>query len=319
MGSLRFKKIAANGGLVLLSLLVSPAFGSGQKTEENPFDSERCLQDLVGRVEIASYSGLTFELTRLGGRGFSLRPRKMIVPPDALKSPIMRSIGRIWDPSEFLIPRAPLHIGTVTNKAQFDLSGVPRVLDMPIKFPNSRGIYIPAELNQFREAIQKIMDFEFSVNPQFNAFYAYLTVDQKYVESGSSHRNSGPHVDGLQGRNYPVKLSIDHSYLVSNLDPTWFFTNSFNLSRFDVTVDDFNKIFAQQADYSTLVRPGPYEIVMMDAFTVHESPVLSQGGLRTLLRLEFSEKVFDRLGNTHNPLFNYQWNMVPRPIPNDLR
>ncbi|UJR11541.1 hypothetical protein I4U23_015721 [Adineta vaga] len=61
----------------------------------------------------------------------------------------------------------------------------------------------------------------------------------------------------------------------------------------------------------------------MDCYTVHrrventsDSPVF-----RTWLRLSFEERrrVFDRLGNAHNPFFDYNWTMVDRDIaPQDL-
>jgi len=36
------------------------------------------------------------------------------------------------------------------------------------------------------------------------------------------------------------------------------------------------------------------------------------GQFRTFFRLSYSPRMFDRLGNTHNPLFDYSWPMVPR-------
>jgi hypothetical protein len=35
---------------------------------------------------------------------------------------------------------------------------------------------------------------------------------------------------------------------------------------------------------------------------------------RTWVRLSFEVRIFDRLGNTHNPMFAYDWPMVPRDI-----
>lgn len=289
----------------------------------NPFAAyANCADALVNSTsneDFVSYKGQTFQITKLGRKGFEVTPRAIDIPSELWSSPILQSIDHIWNTSEFASARTPLHIGEIENKGEFSKGDVPRVLDMPIKFPGSVSIRVPKELEQFKEVLQKAIDFEFSVNRHFQSAYAYLTVDQKFVPAGQSHRNSGPHVDGLQGRAYPKKLRVDHSYLIADAEPTVFFTNSFDLSAADVNIDNFNAIFQAQVDYSRVIQPKPYELVMMDAFTVHESPTLTEGVHRTLLRLEFSEKVFDRLGNTHNPLFDYSWNMIPKPIPDDLR
>lgn len=42
-----------------------------------------------------------------------------------------------------------------------------------------------------------------------------------------------------------------------------------------------------------------------------ESPIQQR---RTFIRLSFEERIFDRLGNAHNPMFEYDWKMVPRDI-----
>lgn len=56
----------------------------------------------------------------------------------------------------------------------------------------------------------------------------------------------------------------------------------------------------------------------MDCYSVHRS-VENDGPakvFRTWMRLSFEERrrVFDRLGNAHNPLFDYDWPMVDRDI-----
>jgi hypothetical protein len=49
---------------------------------------------------------------------------------------------------------------------------------------------------------------------------------------------------------------------------------------------------------------------------VHRGVEAAEPVARTWLRLSFEERrrVFDRLGNAHNPLFDYAWEMVERDI-----
>jgi len=52
----------------------------------------------------------------------------------------------------------------------------------------------------------------------------------------------------------------------------------------------------------------------MDCYSVHRGDVAPERVYRTWIRLSFEVRIFDRLGNAHNPLFNYDWEMVPRDI-----
>ena len=108
---------------------------------------------------------------------------------------------------------------------------------------------------------------------------------------------------------------------MSDVLPTAYYLQPFDLSRLDERVHDFFwEMNAQVADTSEAHRwqPRPAEITLMDAYTVHRG-VMNETGARigrTWLRLSFEERrrVFDRLGNAHNPQFDYTWTMVDRDI-----
>jgi hypothetical protein len=61
-------------------------------------------------------------------------------------------------------------------------------------------------------------------------------------------------------------------------------------------------------------QPESYELVLMDCYCVHRGVEAKQRLFRTWVRLSFEVRIFDRLGNAHNPLFSYDWAMVPRDI-----
>ena len=90
------------------------------------------------------------------------------------------------------------------------------------------------------------------------------------------------------------------------------------MSHLDINKVDFNKIFAKLADYSKVIQPNPYDIVICDAFTVHASPIMDIDTWRTFLRIEFSEKIYNRKFNTMNPLFDYSWDYIDRHNPTNL-
>ena len=82
--------------------------------------------------------------------------------------------------------------------------------------------------------------------------------------------------------------------------------------------DFFWEMNAQVADTDEVFRwqPRAAELTVMDCYCVHRGVEASARIHRTWFRLSFEERrrVFDRLGNAHNPLFDYAWEMVERDI-----
>lgn len=232
-------------------------------------------------------------------------------------SPIIRDMNTIWDQRKFSEARAPLAAGRIELREVFSRAGSPGVSDMPIKFPDT-GYRIPAELAQYSEALQKIVDFEHAANPAAEKYYAYLTVDQKFVAAGGSQRGIGPHSDSVQGPRIVPKVEIGHTYLAVDRDPTLVYAQPFAMAAYPAEKYWLNAVFERQADPKAAVSHPPYTISLLDAYTVHTAVPAAEDGPRTLLRMVYSVQKFDRLGNTHNALFDYDWEMVPRPLPKGL-
>ncbi len=57
----------------------------------------------------------------------------------------------------------------------------------------------------------------------------------------------------------------------------------------------------------------------MDAYAVHTAAQVTIETDRTFVRLSYSVRKFDRLGNSHNPFFDYTWDMVERDVHLTLR
>jgi hypothetical protein len=108
---------------------------------------------------------------------------------------------------------------------------------------------------------------------------------------------------------------------VSDALPTAFFVQPFDFDGLDLDVHNhFLEMSAQVADTNERHRlqHAPGEVVLMDCYCAHRG--VENTGLvpvrRTWLRLSFEERrrVYDRLGNTPNPLFDLQWPMVERDV-----
>lgn len=283
----------------------------------------KALPEGVLRLDTLEYRGKRYEVPVFdpaGNRTLLADPRRSHeeIPAD---SPVIEGLNSTWDLAQFAVPRRPVSLGVLTpdELAGFTRPGVMRVLDMPIKFPDLAEYRIPKAFLQFAPVLQRIIDFEHRVNPRHGEYHAYLTIDQRVVRAGSLHREAPCHVDGFQGARWQPKCLTNHTYTVSDVLPTAYYVQPFDFTGLDERVHDyFWEMNAQVADTNEAHRwqPRPGEITLMDCYCVHRGVETEVDTPRTWLRLSFEERrrVFDRLGNGHNPLFGYDWNMVERDI-----
>lgn len=268
------------------------------------------------------YRGKHFTVPTLSREGFEIvadAARNAAVVPTATESPIIADLNSVWDIRRFMTPRAPVSLGILTASEQTDFSrpGAPRTLDMPIKFPGS-NFRIPKTLEQFRAAIERVAHFEAAANPDcFDEYYCYMTVDQGWVKPDTLQREAPCHVDGFQGARWSPKVRLNHTYVVSDAIPTTYYVQPFDLSGLDEAKHNFfwemNRIVAETHSAHAW-RPEANEINLIDAYTVHRGTEATEPTFRTWIRLSFEVRKFDRLGNARNPLFQYDWEMVPRDI-----
>ncbi len=255
------------------------------------------------------------------------KPSAGSVPRD---EPVVVDIGSVWDLDRFRTARAPVSFGLLSPEARalFSQPGVQRVLDLPVKIPDVDEVRLPRALRQFAPTIQRLIDIEAAINPHAREWFAYLTIDHGDVEPGAMQREAPVHSDGFLGaRLQALQLRINHSFVVSDALPTAFFVQPFDFAGLQLDVHNFFvEMSAQVADSNERpvssrlhrVQHAPGEVVLMDCYCAHRgventttSPVR-----RTWLRLSFEERrrVYDRLGNAHNPLFDVQWPMVERDV-----
>lgn len=109
---------------------------------------------------------------------------------------LKEDIKNVWNPERFGIIRTPVNVGNIKNVGDFN-NYFRSVLDMPIKLPHSE-ICLPNDLERssILEMIEKCVEFEKSINTNFDDYYMYLTVHHCKVEKGSSQRRLGAHIDG---------------------------------------------------------------------------------------------------------------------------
>lgn len=225
-------------------------------------------------------------------------------------------IAQTWDPERFSFKRKPEIVSEIDHKEEFSSPQV-SVLDMPIKFPSGE-FRIPTENKAIHEIVDKAFRYEQLINPLWERYYVYLTIDQKQVSRGESHRVHGAHFDGMQGLAYPKKLPVCHQYVIANAAPTQFFIQEFDAKNLDEKRQNWFTELEKQIVPDAVMTAEPFTLYLMTAYSMHDSPIVKEDCLRTFCRVEFSLKEFDRDMNTRNPLLPSPWKYRPRPIPEHL-
>lgn len=190
---------------------------------------------------------------------------------------------------------------------------------MPIKFPGNKEYRIPGVLKEYQTIIEKIANVEQKNNPIIEQCYAYLTIDKKILTPGITTRKGGIHVDGFQGDRINPKLPADHSYIIYDNHPTIFYNQPFYVGEnWKTSCHDYFKGFEKQKKHYNQITYHPYQILLISAYCLHEAPLVLEEYFRTFFRLSYTVRKFDRLGNAHNPLFDYHWEMKARNTPSSL-
>jgi hypothetical protein len=266
-----------------------------------------------------SYRGKHFTLPQLSDTGTCFVGRPGHAPAVDPAHPIIANLNGIWDLAQFQVARRPVSLGVLSAGELAELSqpGLPRVLDMPIKFPGS-DVRVPAELARVVPTLRRIFDAEAALNRScLDEYYAYLTVDQGPVSPGRLQREAPCHVDGFQGARWCPKVRCNHSYVVADAVPTTYYVQPFDFSGLDEARHNFfwemNRQVALTGSRHAW-RPRPGELCLIDGYTVHRGSPASEPVVRTWIRVSFEVRIFDRLGNAHNPMFAYDWPMVRRDI-----
>jgi len=186
----------------------------------------------------------------------------------------------------------------------------PRCLDMPLRLAGEHDYHLPEEWTGLASLLEHLIAQEHATNPNWAEYHTYLTIDCKMVHAAEQQRHGGLHVDGFQGARIQPKTRITRNYVMTTNGGTRFYPQRFIVAdetRFNV----FQGFDIQAERYEIAEENVAY---FMDAYCVHESGIAERDALRTFLRLTYDLKRFDRAGNTHNAMLDYDWPMVGRAV-----
>lgn len=185
---------------------------------------------------------------------------------------------------------------------------------LPIAMPNQDGIRLPPRLEFARDLIEETIRLEDATQymlgfdgKRFD--YVYLTMRRGFATPGNPLNRPGWHSDGFG--------TDDVNYVWTDRFPTYFALQEFhNIS------DDHNESimqFTQQINLARCDGVDPIwtypdnQLLRLDSSVIHRAPEIpAPGGVRSFLKVSFSNSRYNLAGNSHNYLFDYDWDMFDR-------
>lgn len=134
--------------------------------------------------------------------------------------------------------------------------------------------------------------------------YVYLTAKHMYQFPNASFNREGYHSDGF--------LSDDINYVWSDQYPTIFNTGDFN-----ITLDNDALSMLEMTEQSKIENEITYEnnrLLRLNQFNIHKVAPIDKAGMRTFVKISMSKDKYDLIGNSHNFLIDYQWEMKHRKV-----
>ncbi len=174
---------------------------------------------------------------------------------------------------------------------------------LPIKLANQVHPFYEPRLKCFDKLIGAICcDFigEFGLDNYVNS-YVYLTAKYQYQMPNYSYNRMGWHSDGF--------LTDDINYIWCDKYPTIFNKTEFNLTLDDlISMEEMEK---QALPYND-VTFNENELLRLNQFNIHKVAPVKDTGMRAFLKVSISKDKYDLIGNSHNYLLDYNWEMKLR-------
>jgi hypothetical protein len=129
----------------------------------------------------------------------------------------------------------------------------------------------------------------------------YLTAKHMYQQPGCSFNRPGYHSDGF--------MTDDINYVWCDNNPTVFNTSIYALTQHH---EHSLTEMEQQSMKEMEVVFKDKELLRLDQFNIHKVGDITTPGMRTFFKLSFSKDQYNLIGNSHNYLLDYRWELKHR-------
>jgi len=174
---------------------------------------------------------------------------------------------------------------------------------LPIKMIGETRVLFEDRLNCFSELVG-VCCCDFIAKNGLDEYvnsYVYLTAKYLYQMPNCSFNRFGWHSDGF--------MTNDINYVWCDKNPTIFNGSNFNLSQNDmVSIQEMHEQAKERHNYTY----PDNSLLRLNQFNIHKVNEEGCRGMRTFFKLSFSKDKYDLLGNSHNYLLDYEWEMKER-------
>ena len=158
-----------------------------------------------------------------------------------------------------------------------------------------------------------------------NSRYWYLTIDQGIISNEKSTlREPGWHIDGMQGKEVPIKRNGDFQFIWSNTLMTEFCKQEFNIEGLDPDKHNVFDFLSKQVKEGNIYQYKDGSVILMHCYHVHRSQMLKSSAkpiLRKFMRVSFTNTPITSKKMTINEhvTYNYPIHTTSGQIPNNLK
>jgi hypothetical protein len=184
---------------------------------------------------------------------------------------------------------------------------------LPIRMPEGNGVWdvrVPRRLGFASEIIERAITIEEQRNNRWD--YVYLTARRGWATPGNPLNRPGWHSDAF-GKS-------DINYVWTDRFPTVFAEGPFEQISDDHvrSTQQFEEQISSNDDIH-LVTYGDRVLMRLDSSVIHTAPEIpAPGDNRSFIKVSFSNERWNLGGNSHNYLFEYEWQLFDRaPIRSD--
>lgn len=164
-------------------------------------------------------------------------------------------------------------------------------------FVNKIGM--PESLNVFRPLVEKVIDDLIQIDSEYN--YIYITAKHLYVSPTYQGNRPGWHSDGF--------MSDDINYIWCSAYSTEFCVQDFNLTQdHEISMIEME----QQVNKSNIFTFPEKHLLKLTQAQIHRVTEIKECGMRTFVKVSASNDKYNLIGNAHNYLLDYKWDMQPR-------
>lgn len=184
-------------------------------------------------------------------------------------------------------------------------------LYLPVKMGGGphNDVRLPANLGFAEEAVAEAMDDAWKLGRDITNDYVYVTARRGYATPDNPLNRPGWHCDGFG--------TDDLNYVWSDRWPTRFWVSGDEPAVSPdhlVSLGEFETLAFNEPEKIRDVNP--FSLHRLSPFVIHDVPLIpdGQGGMRSFLKVSFSKHRYNLVGNSHNHLFAYDWEMFPRDV-----